>query len=242
MLTQSFKVRYGETGFNNRVPVWVLQNYAQQAAALDAHSISAGWEDLSKHGVTWVLIKIQFKITGVIEGLQTVNVKTWHVLSDKIKSRRDFVFYDEQGNEIATAVSWWLVLDLETRKIVRTPKQILDGSGNRVMALKETELKEPHFENALPLTEIAMVSRLEDIDMNGHVNNVHFTAWAFEGVPREIRRNQTLSDIVINFKAEVLADEKIIIKTYASSKSSFWHLLIRDSDGKEIAAAYTLWS
>jgi len=241
MLTESFKVRYAEIGYNNQLPVWVLQNYAQQAAALDAHNFSAGWEELSAKGVAWVLIKMQFKITGAVTDSQTVNVKTWHVISDKIRSRRDFIFYDERGNEIASAVSWWIVIDLETRKIMRTPPKVLENNGKDTSMLAEIEVKEPDFKTLTPIKTVCMVSRLEDIDVNGHVNNTHFTAWALEGVPQAVREAKLLSEIVIDFKAEVLADQKIKVETYEVSESSFWHVLTRESDNKKIATAYTVW-
>ncbi|MDR2192603.1 MAG: hypothetical protein LBO62_06990 [Endomicrobium sp.] len=242
MLTENFNIRYSELASDGFLPVWSLQNYAQQAAANDARSLSAGWEDLARQGAAWVLVKLEFEIKGKAAGIETLQVKTWHAFSDKIKSRREFIFYNEKGEEIAAAASWWLVFDLEKRKIVKTPENLLNKDGGYVLAMKENDVKQPNFNGVSPVSEIEIVSRLEDIDLNGHVNNTHFTAWAVEGAPEEIRREKFLKNIAINFKTEALQGEKIIVKTYRVEELSFWHILTRARDLKEIASVCSKWA
>ncbi|MDR1695528.1 MAG: hypothetical protein LBR69_02695 [Endomicrobium sp.] len=241
MLTENFKVRYGEVMQNNIAPVWTLQNYAQQTAAIDAQNLSSGWEDLSKSGTAWILMKISFKISGEIKSSQNIKIKTWHVFSDKLKSRRDFIVFDENGNEAAKAVSWWLVFDTEKRKIARTPENLLVKKDVIETAMEDIEVARPSFEGQAPVNEYEIISRLEDTDLNGHVNNVHFTAWAVEGVPEGIRKNLKLTDITVNFKNEVKPGEIIKVTTYKTSDSRFWHILVRETDKKEISSAYSVW-
>jgi acyl-ACP thioesterase len=241
MLIENFNIRYSELGADGSLPVWALQNYAQQAAAIDAKSFCAGWEDLALQGTAWVLIKLEFEIKGKVNNIQTLQVKTWHSFSDKLKSRREFVFLDEKGEEVACALSWWLILDIKKKRITRTPENMLNKNNLRVLAINESEIKQPKFEGVLPVSEIEITARLEDTDLNGHVNNTHFTAWALEGAPEEIRDQKNLKNIIINFKSEVLQGEKIKIKTFKSEDLSFWHILIRESDAKEIASAYSMW-
>ena len=241
MLTENFKVRYGEAAAGNTVPVWTLQNYAQQAAAVDAQNLEAGWEDLSKSGTAWVLIKMSFKIFGELKAPQNIKLNTWHVFSDKLKSRRDFVIFDENGKEAAKAVSWWLIFDLEKRRISRTPAHLLVKNGNAEKAMEDIEVPQPSFEGQSPAREYEIISRLEDVDLNGHVNNIHFTAWAVEGVPEDVRKNAKLTDITVNFKNEVMPGERIKVKTYKTNDNGFWHILTRETDKKEIASAYSVW-
>ena len=241
MLTDNVTVRYAEKSRDNSVPVWILQNFVQQTAAVDAHAMSAGWEELSKAGVAWVLIKIQFEIFSNLQNVSEIKIQTRHILSDKIKSRRDFIIFDDKGNSAAKIISWWLILDLETKKIIRTPSALLGNKSESLADIQEFALKEPEYKELTPVKELKILTRLEDMDLNGHVNNTHFTAWAVESVPEGIRQNKTLKDLTINFKNEAKAGEKIIVKTYQEKETSFWHILVRDSDSKEIAAVYTNW-
>ena len=242
MLIENFNIRYSEFGADGFLPVWALQNYAQQAAAIDAKSLLAGWEDLATQGAAWVLIKLEFEIKGRVGNMQTLQVKTWHAFSDKLKSRREFVFLNEKGEEIACALSWWLILDLKKKKIMRTPENMLNKNAVCALAMEENEIKRPKFESSRPISEIEITARLEDMDLNGHVNNTHFTAWALEGAPEEIRNTKTLKNVIINFKSEVIQCEKIKITTYQTGYLSFWHILTRTRDSKEIASAYSKWT
>ena len=46
------------------------------------------------------------------------------------------------------------------------------------------------------------VARRSDMDMNGHVNNVTYLAWALETVPRAVFGVAHLYQVEIDFKAE----------------------------------------
>jgi len=241
MVEEKFIVRYHEMGPDRSIPLWVLQNYFQQAAAVDAQNLSYGWEDLAANGVGWVLIKIQFKIIGKIEGVQTLKVKTWHCYSDKMQSRRDFIIYDEAGREAVKGTSQWLVLDLAKRKITRTPQALLESKGPAPVDIETDTQKTPSFEGKTPAAETKIIARFEDLDVNDHVNNVHFTAWALESVPESVRKNKKLGYISVNFKAETKAGEALSAQSFEAEQNAFWHILKRENDGKEIATAYSVW-
>lgn len=40
------------------------------------------------------------------------------------------------------------------------------------------------------------VARRSDVDMNGHINNVTYIAWALETVPRDVYYNYELQQVV----------------------------------------------
>ncbi|MDR0734591.1 MAG: hypothetical protein LBG16_02680 [Elusimicrobiota bacterium] len=242
MHEETFKIRYYEMGPDSTVPLWILQNYFQEAAGIDAHNLSFGWEELSPNGVAWILTKMQFKFFKKVKNAQSIKVRTWHQVCEKIQSRRDFIIYDEKGDEICRGVSWWLILDLDKRKIMRAPKELMALNGSTPPPIMQAQtLKNPDFSGQKPLNSVRVIARLEDIDYNSHVNNAHFPAWALSGVPREVYQNKQLKDIFVNFKAEVLLGDEITVNTYAQEDLAYWHILTRENDGKEIASVYTSW-
>jgi acyl-ACP thioesterase len=99
----------------------------------------------------------------------------------------------------------------------------------------------PSFEGKQPVTEVIIRTRNEDIDVNSHVNNIHFTAWALEGVPENISGVMTLKEAAVIFRNEARKGEEITVKTFDNGNNTFWHILTRNSDGKEISSAYTAW-
>jgi fatty acyl-ACP thioesterase A len=53
------------------------------------------------------------------------------------------------------------------------------------------------------------VARRADMDMNGHINNVTFLAWALETVPSDVYDGMSLSEVEIDYKSECLAGQTV---------------------------------
>lgn len=242
MLEEQFKIRYSEMSPAGYLPVWVLQGYLMESASADAHQLSFGMEEFSKEGINWVIARLQLNILKQVTSRQTLTVKTWHCTSDKFQSIREFLVFDEQGEIAAKGVSWWLIIDLTTRKIVRTPKALLDANGKNPPSQTEANVyRNPSFDGVSPLYETTIVARREDIDTNGHVNNMHFTAWALEALPQDFTAAKKVKDLFVNFKNEMRSGDVVNVCVYAESENVLWHILKRQSDGKEISSIRTEW-
>ena len=242
MHEEIFKVRYYEVDATGNLPLWTLQNYFQEAAGRDAHGFAFGAEDLAHTGTAWAMTRMYFKFSKAVKNVKNIKVKTWHHLAEKIQSRRDFIMFDETGAEICKGITWWILLDLQKRKITRIPQNLIDmNPANPPAVTEDAQMKAPDFSGQPPLNSHEIIVRLEDIDSNKHVNNVHYSAWALAGVPQDIYNSKSLEDVFINFKNEALQGDRITAKTYEQGGNAYWHILTRETDGKEIASIYTTW-
>lgn len=50
------------------------------------------------------------------------------------------------------------------------------------------------------------VARRSDVDMNGHINNVTYIAWALETVPRDVYYNYELQQVTCQAQLTVYPD------------------------------------
>ena len=243
MHEETFKIRYHEMNPQGKIPVWVLQNYFQEAACLDAHNLSYGWEELSVNGVAWIITKVQMKLLKPVEGTQKIKVKTWHCYSDKIQSRRDFILFNEKGEHIAKGVSWWLIMDLSKRKITRSPQGLIDMNDKNPAPIMEASMEKAPRESELgpEVNSFELTARREEWDCNNHGNNSHFSAWAVQSAQQEVSDNKILEEIIIHYKAEVRLGDKLTVSAHKAGPDAFWHMIKRPSDGKDIAAIYTKW-
>src|SRR5690606_3738923 len=83
--------------------------------------------------------------------------------------------------------------------------------------------------------------RYGDLDLNNHVNNVHFVEWVLEAVQQETRDNLHLKSIDVQFKAECLYGDRIKSESEMIDNKQVRHQLLRESDQKEVARAFTIW-
>ncbi|MBQ4494000.1 MAG: hypothetical protein II972_05330 [Elusimicrobiaceae bacterium] len=242
MTQEEYKARYYEVGPNGQVPLWTLQNYFQQSASTDAHTLSFGLEELFPKGLGWVVTKLQMEFLRPVTLQDTFVVKTWHCLSDRLQSRRDFeISVNEQI--VARGASWWVIIDLNQRKMVRTPQAFLDSNATnpKPIDIEINPFKRAQIEDSQLINSTLVKVRLEDLDTNGHTNNPHFSAWCLGALPASEVENLAIKDFVINFKAEALRGDEIDSLVYKTADNTYTHILKRRSDGKEIATALSVW-
>jgi acyl-ACP thioesterase len=246
MTHEDFRIRYYEAGPGGAVPLHTLCDYFQEAAGLDAHTLSFGAEDLiAANGVTWVLTRMQLEPLAKATVGAILTVHTWHSFSDKLFSRREFYMENEKKEIVLKGTTWWVLIDMNTRRLARTPESLLamnPAAPNHV--LTEHNPKTPNFTGMTPVTTLPIIVRDEDIDSNAHVNNTHFIAWALESAPKEIAEKLTLKELVITFKNECFSKDKLTLSVYeipASAGKACWHILTREQDGRENARIYTWW-
>ncbi|MDR0291190.1 MAG: hypothetical protein LBI01_00070 [Elusimicrobium sp.] len=241
MLKAEFKPRYYEFTGGEILPLHILCNYFQQAAAADAHTFGFGMEELTAQSIAWVLTRMQIEVYAPAALGKTLNVETWHARSEKALSRREFIITDSDGKTIIKGSTWWVLLNLKTRRITRMPETMLAfNEPTPRYVTEEKEFKKNIYDRVAPISEKIFLTREEDIDTNGHVNNTHYLAWATETMPKNMRA-ATLKTAKLSFKSECTNGEKIIGKVYKDSENSYTHILTRESDGKEVFRLTSDW-
>lgn len=244
MLELDIEVRYYEVGEDETVPMHMFCNYFQEVAGVDAHNLSFGREELSADSIVWILTRMQMEMTGEVRAREKLKLVTWHAFTDKLTSRREFYIQNAKGEIVFKCASWWLHMNLKTRKISRMPASLIainPANPNYTVEEKDFFKAPAVLKDAQRFAQKTITVRAEDIDNNGHVNNIHFTAWAAESAPKEFRARHKLKELFITFKAECFEDDKLDISVYKDKENSFWHILKRESDGKDVVHAYTVW-
>ena len=241
MLEQPFHVRFDELDAKAEIPPVTFLKYFQQAAAMDSAQLGFGWKDLIKDDLAWILTHMQARALQTAIPLQNVTVKTWHAYSDRLLSRRQFTIYGQDGTPLFEGSSWWAIMNVVKRRLTRTPQRLLEENLSQPDELEPEE----NFKAPLPAQEpsrtIKIFTREEDLDLNAHINNTHYPAWAIQSVPAECREGKRLDRLLISFKNECRAGEELTVGLYPCGENAFWHTLIRQSDGKEAARVYTRW-
>ena len=237
MLEKIFEVRYDELDTHGHINPISFLRYFQEAAALDAQNFDFGWENIQQNRLGWVLTHMQIEFLQKEITRQPVKIHTWHAFSDKILSRREFEFLTEDGAPLARGASWWLLMDVDKRRITKCPPELLAlNPAEPNFLVQEENFKRTAPETATALAPIPILTRKEDLDLNGHVNNTHYAAWALEHRPE----GKQLKKLIINFKNECLDGEQIIVNTLQEA-NTLYHSLLKQPDDKQAAYVITEW-
>ena len=84
------------------------------------------------------------------------------------------------------------------------------------------------------------IQKIDDIDVNNHVNNAVYPVWASESLNRDFRLTHLPQEIEICFKKEALYGEKVEVRTKINESESF-HLILDKNSGAELAECRFKW-
>ena len=208
---------------------WLLKpasfmNLAQEAAGRHAVYLGFGYDDLIVSNTAWILSRVHVEFIDTPKWREDITLTTWHKGLNRLFFLRDFVLTDAQGKERVKATTSWLVLNLETRRLVRDPKLIEEGT-----VCTENAIETPADKVQMPKEvepEFVMEHKVaySDIDTNGHANNAMYMHWAMDAVDYDIASTRPVKEFTINFNHETKAGE--VVKLYKA--------VVEKEDGRHV--------
>ena len=209
ILSQDHIITCYEADANQLMRPTALLDLMQEAANTNASALGFGYDEMIDSNMAWVLSRIHVKFTGTPKWRQEDNLKTWHKGLARLFYLRDFILYDKEYNTMALATTSWLIIDLNTRRLVRnndlalsdTPMHAIETPADKVVVPVDIE---PELVRKHPVT-------WSEVDTNGHVNNVKYVTWAIDAVKPEDIKQHPLKELLINYDAEVMPGDTVKI-------------------------------
>jgi acyl-ACP thioesterase len=238
---EQFIVRASETGPTGKVRADSVANYLQEIAGNHASVLNFDVTDLQKNQMTWVLHQLHLKMDRMPDWRESIEIETWPSSGDRLRAYRDFRITDSENNVIGVALSYWVIMDMKSRRPVRIPQEIIDmrlPEGNHVLPLSGGVSISEISSDAVKFT----VQRT-DTDINRHVNNVAYIRWLCETVPEEVYFNKQCNEFNIQYMSEVLLGQVIAVKTEKSADSEqIYHTeIVNQYTGKQAAKILSIW-
>ena len=234
--TYCWQVRTYECGPDGLATLPTICNYLQEAASLNAESLKFSKSDFDAAGenISWVLTRLKVRMDRFPAWEDHVHVATWPRGGRKIVAWRDFLLTDDAGGVLGRATSEWMLIDLATRKVVPVPQEVFDAADtSRSDAFGDEEFVRFRWPaEAADVVSQTFRARRGDIDLNGHVNNVHYVEWMLEALPDGCRP----SACEVVFKAETLVGEEVRAQAIAAGDGAFLCRAIA-ADGRDHALA-----
>ena len=234
-----FKVRTYECGHDGFATFPTICNFLQEAASMNAESLGFSKSNFASknRNISWVLSRLIVRMNRYPKWDDTVTVETFPRGGRKILAWRDFEIKDSSGERLGVASSEWMLIDLDTRKIMAIPEAVFDAtdpSNTPVMGdMPFSKFKFPSQErNCLPHREMSFSAQKSHIDLNGHVNNVHYIEWMLE--PCDNIRPSAMETV---FRSETFAGDEVHVACEMSGPRTF-HRVFSQS-GQDHAIAWT---
>lgn len=186
-----------------------FMDLAQEIAYWAAQKLGFGYDSLHDHHTAWVLSRMHIHFDNPPRWRDEVKLYTWHKGAEGLFYLRDFHLKDQDGNSLVTATSSWVVIDEQTRRLVRPEdlQHLLEvGEVEHAIAEPAPKVQLPKDQETEPAG--AHVVAYSDIDLIGHTNNVRYVVWAMDCLPYQ-EACRPVKDLYINFIKETKAGETV---------------------------------
>lgn len=232
--TQKFDIHGNQLDYMCRWRISSIFAAAQEAAT--AQLISQGCDQYSLNeknsGMAWMLVRMYVEVYDYPKN-ETVFVKTWPGTVDKITFPRYFTMERGDGSAVAKASSSWILVDTASRKILR-PSAINTGLEIPDIAPAAAAPKRHAF--SLPVSyTLHRKASYEDIDLNGHMNNVRYIDWVADALPFQKVGAQRISSINVNYAHETLPGQDVLIQV--GLNGDLFEAVFLDESGKRLFEA-----
>ena len=240
IFTYEYKTRYTDVGNDNKLILKALVATLQQAAISHSEEAGYGVTTIDKTHLAWLLLDWKVQVVYYPHSNETLTVKTWPRVFDKLYSYRDFEVFDEDNNLVAIASSKWFAIDTESKKIRKLTPEITQAYGEPVSKC----VFENAFEEKIRIPENLSLNfnyeiQRRDIDTNGHVNNLNYIDFALETLNENIYNNTTFHNLEVIYKKEIKLHEKI--NCYYSFENDKHTVTIKSKDNETVHAVVKLY-
>lgn|GEM_PF-2838108 len=235
-------VTYPEADAAGYVRLTALLNLLQVQAGDHTQNLGFNYREHRESGVFWVLSRLEVRIDSWPEWPCELTVDTWVRGTKALFCFRDFRFGYDDGSWCGRASSAWVLL--KDRKPQRPdpwvkiyekvqpeePVAAIPAGLPPFVSNNGAEAKaEPLWRHSRPVQ-----ANWEDLDMNGHVNNVNAVGWCLAQHEFAFLTRWRPAVVEVNFLAEMFCDQKfqVLLEERAAPEGErcFDYQVVRETD------------
>ncbi|MCF6515666.1 acyl-ACP thioesterase [Lactobacillus sp. S2-2] len=196
-------VNYYECNSNEEVNLSMVLELINLASQNHGETLNQTNKAVQKIGVTWVVVQYYMEIKRLPKIKEDIILKTESTSYNKYFADRKFWIKDENRNDLVVIDSLWVTMDMETRKMVKIPPEVvLPFRGEEVKRIPKLPKIKRKDENINELKKSYHI-RFSDIDWNGHVNNANYIEWMVDVLPFTTLKEYVPTKVNIKFEDEV---------------------------------------
>lgn len=201
------------------------------------HTVSLGLAPnyMEEMGLVWVLYSWNLHLEEGEYYAKNLRLRTFALFQKDIYSHRYFYVVDEEGKTVGHALSVWIVINADKRKMVKIPEHVKEAYLDRtdpslsflqdeiVQKIDTKPLKKRR--NPIYTHEKSFELRFHDIDSNDHVNNTVYIGWAMESLTTDTNEDYLLvnvpEDLSIVYKKEKRPGGNVLVRSVLEDRTSY---------------------
>ncbi len=231
--SENFNVMRHDADFLGRMKPAALLRYAQQTAVDQNTGLGLTNDFYVQNQLAYLIVKQALEFTRVPVIDEVLTFTTVPEVSKHAANKRLTLVTDAAGREVACVDSRWVLVDTDSRRILRHSSPLVEKYWNAEV--------ERSMEQTVPKAETlaALPPRRADYllcDLNGHINNCCYADIACTAVPLEALKNAPIRSLRIIYHREVPLGEELRLACGEAGEG--WYTLGSREDGMPAFEAY----
>lgn len=216
-----------------------LFHFMLEAAWAHAQIMDWGYDQLRSHHMFWVLSRFYVIVEKYPSWQDQITLNTWSAGTDGIYAYREFILENEKGDVLLRANSAWLILDMESKKIILLKDYMATFPRyNGVSACREPERLRPGKTEEVPVFSPILFS---DLDINRHFNSVKALERVIDHFGIDFLNRYEPETIEINYLKEGLAGDSLGILCRQTAENTYLASIVRENDLVLLSTMQVCW-
>ncbi len=180
--TENYKIKWHDTDASRQVRPSQLLVYMQETANLQLESMGRSLDAMrDNEKLAFILSKIKLVFHKPLYAYDEISVRTWTCAGKGFSFNRCFDIH-RGGELIAEAISFWALLDLDSKRLIRCEGFSLGTEDEAPLAIETPRRIKP----IEPLELLGQREiRYSDLDYNMHMNNTRYPDMLCDFMPIE---------------------------------------------------------
>lgn len=216
--SEKHRIQFYECDARGKLTLPMLLNIVIKTSEAQSEALGRGTDYVNSLGLTWVITQHDINITRLPETNELVTVTTEAREHNKYFCYRNFWLHDTEGNELVEIESTFVLMNIETRKMVSVPEDLIAPyESEKIKTIKRGE----KIEEMSSFEKREYRVRFSDIDTNGHVNNSRYLDWMTDSLSFDFLMSRQPEKILIRFIKEINYGETVISRWAGNFDPSF---------------------
>ena len=203
--------------FNQMMPAAFLRK-AQQASIQHCNLAGLTQQCYQQTQTVFLMAKVAVQILKPVYAEQILTIKTMPFAPKRVSYHRFSTFFDSQGTPVAQYDSRWILVDLNTRRILRTPPKEMQFPFLNPVS-QELDLS---FEKATNLQQWQLNAGYSLCDCNGHINHTRYADIICNCLPPNLLQQNRISKMVLTYHQEVCFGEDFVLQAGFAQPDQFY--------------------
>lgn len=217
-----YKINTRDVDFSRRASLTTICDYLIEAASEDAKILGAGVESLAERSLAWVLMRMTVEMERYPQQMEYITISTWMESVDRLMVKRNMVIYGEDGVLIGNAITYWCIINYQTRTSQDALKLLdLSSMVDVVKSTISSPIRVRDFEAEVVGCRDVKYSH---IDFNGHTNATRYISWMMDSLNYNYIKEFDPYRIDINFLQESIHNDNITISKKEDNGLLFFKL------------------